>query len=243
LYQQGVLSPKYHKRTRRRLIKELREKQHQQQLLSKAASQTLSALQHEEVSGTWRHPTKPRSTYFGQRIEMDASSYAWIAGLGIQNMHVAIDDASGELVGLWLEDQETLHGYYKITEQLLSKHGIPVSIRTDKRSVFIYEQSRSIEGSPPTQTQFASACSRLGIDLSCNSDPDFKPKVERVHQSACKAYFHSGLHWRASRILLRPIHTSLRPSSHTLIISSGIPTIWWMIARSPHTVSVHPMQC
>lgn len=100
LYQQGILSPKCHKRTRRRLIKELREKQLQQQLLSKAANQTLSALQHEEVSGTWRHPTKPRSTYFGQRIEMDASSYAWIAGRGVQNLHVAIDDASGELVGL-----------------------------------------------------------------------------------------------------------------------------------------------
>jgi hypothetical protein len=179
-YEQGILSPRCHRRTRRRLSKYLKEKQ-QQQLLSKAATQTLSALQHEEVSGTWRHPTKPRSTCFGERIEMDASSCAWIAGLGVQNLHVAIDDASGHLVGLWLEDQETLHGYFKITEHLLSHHGIPISVRTDKRTVFTYDQGKSSESTQDTQTQFASACSRLGIDLICNSDPDFKPKVERVH--------------------------------------------------------------
>jgi hypothetical protein len=32
-------------------------------------------------------------------------------------------------------------------------------------------------------TQFAYACHQLGIDLQCNSDPDFKPKVERANQT------------------------------------------------------------
>nr|WP_321262828.1 hypothetical protein [uncultured Sphaerochaeta sp.] len=57
---------------------------------------------------------------------MDASSYVWIKGLGKCTLHVCIDDASGFLLGLWLEAEETLHGYYKLMEQVLGTYGIPL---------------------------------------------------------------------------------------------------------------------
>lgn len=178
----GILSPKCKRATRREFRKVLRELKKQSEL-SQAATQTLISLEHEKINGTWKHPTKPRSTLFGQRLEMDASSFVWIKGLGNMTLHVCIDDATGHLVGLWLEKEETLHGYYKILEQVLTDHGIPFEIRTDRRTVFTYNRKGQANPEKDTMTQFAFACSKLGIGLQCNSDPDFKPKVERANQT------------------------------------------------------------
>ncbi|MCF7941202.1 MAG: ISNCY family transposase [Spirochaetia bacterium] len=181
-YGKGVLSPKCKRSTRRAMVKKLKQQQKDSKLSLESAV-TLSALKQEEQLSYWKHPTKPRSAMFGQRIEMDASSYHWIKGMGKMTLHVAIDDATGYLVGLWLEEEETLHGYYQLLEQILSQHGIPLEIRTDKRTVFTYNHKGKANPEKDTMTQFAYACSKLGIGLQCNSDPDFKPKVERANQT------------------------------------------------------------
>ena len=181
-YGKGILSPKCRRRTRRELRKRLRELKKRSEL-SQVAAETLTALEQEKITGTWKHPTKPRSALFGQRLEMDASSFVWIKGLGKLTLHVCIDDATGYLVGLWLEEEETLHGYYKVLEQVLTDYGIPFEIRTDRRTVFTYNRKEQANPEKDTMTQFAFACSKLGIGLKCNSDPDFKPKVERANQT------------------------------------------------------------
>ncbi len=182
-YLNGVLSVKCKRRTRKKLKKVLREMRDREEAIPQQKREILSALEQEEITGAWHHPTKPRSKYFGERLEMDACSYVWIQGLGRCTLHVCIDDASGYLVGLWLEHEETLNGYYKLMEQVLTTHGIPLKLRTDKRSVFIYNKKGGGMPEHDTLTQFAYACRCLGITLSCNSDPDFKPKVERAHQT------------------------------------------------------------
>ena len=181
-YALGVLSSKCNRKTRRALKKKLKI-QKNLKALSLEESQTLSHLEQEELSGIFIHPTKPRSRMFGERLEMDASSYEWIQGLGKLTLHVCIDDATGFLLGLWLEDEETLHGYYQVLKQLLMSYGIPVKIRTDKRAVFIYNRKGKNTHENDSMTQFAFACSTLGIELACDSDPNFKPKVERSNQT------------------------------------------------------------
>jgi len=183
LFFEGVLSVKCKRKTRKKLKKFLRELQERQETMTREKLEVLSALEAEDVSGRWVHPTKPRSKYFGERLEMDASSFVWIRGLGTCTLHVCIDDASGFLVGLWLEQEETLHGYYKVMEQVLETHGVPVSIRTDRRTVFMYNKKGQAAAENDTMTQFAYACHQLGVELRCNSDPDFKPKVERANQT------------------------------------------------------------
>lgn len=179
---QGILSVKCRRKTRKKLRKALRELEKRQEI-TQANLETLSALDQEEITGVFHHPTKPRSKYFGERLEMDASSHVWIRGLGKCTLHVCIDDATGFLVALWLEQEETLHGYYKIMEQVLANYGIPLHIRTDRRTVFIYNRKGNGQPEKDTMTQFAYACERLGTDLRCESDPDFKPKVERANQT------------------------------------------------------------
>jgi hypothetical protein len=181
-FAEGLLSVKCKRKTRKKMKKILRELKKAEEI-TREKMETLSALEHEEASGVWNHPTKPRSKFFGERLEMDASSFVWVKGLGTCTLHACIDDASGFLVALWIEQEETLHGYYKLMEQVLTFYGIPLSIRTDKRTVFIYNKRGGGLGENDTMTQFAYACSKLGVELSCNSDPDFKPKVERANQT------------------------------------------------------------
>jgi transposase len=182
-FDQGILSVKCKKKTRKKLQKFIKELLRRKQEVSRQTLEVLSALKQEDITGVWNHPTKSKSKYFGERLEMDASSFIWIKGLGTCTLHVCIDDASGFLLGLWLEHEETLHGYYNIMEQVLQTYGIPVSIRTDKRTVFVYNKKGQQAAENDTMTQFAFACNQLGIELQCNSDPDFKPKVERANQT------------------------------------------------------------
>jgi hypothetical protein len=181
-FAQNILSSKCRRKTRKKMRKILRELKKSEEM-SRQKLQTLAALELEDVSGVWNHPTKPRSKHFGERLEMDASSHVWIKGLGTCNLHVCVDDASGFILALWLEREETLNGYYRLMEQILTNYGIPLKIRTDKRTVFIYNKKGASLPEKDTMTQFAYACHRLGVELACNSDPDFKPKVERANQT------------------------------------------------------------
>ncbi|CJV88741.1 transposase-like protein%2C IS1202 [Streptococcus pneumoniae] len=56
---------------------------------------------------------------------MDASPHAWF-GAQTSNLHLAIDDASGNILGAYFDKQETLNAYYHVLEQILDNHGIPL---------------------------------------------------------------------------------------------------------------------
>ena len=113
---------------------------------------------------------------------MDACIHPWF-GEEKTALHAAIDDATGQVVGLYFDKQETLNGYYNITHQILSKYGIPYLIKTDKRTVFEYKKKASSKVEEDTFTQYAYACKQLGIHIETSSVPEFKPRVERLFQT------------------------------------------------------------
>ena len=113
---------------------------------------------------------------------MDACIHLWF-GNTKTTLHAAIDDATGNLLALYFDDQETLNGYYNITKQILLEFGIPYKFKTDKRTVFEYKRKGSSLLEEDTFTQFAYACSQLGIQLETSSVPEFKPRIERAFQT------------------------------------------------------------
>lgn len=186
-YNVGLLSPKCTKSIKRRLKKQLDAKLEEQGALSLDERDTLDALRNEELCGSF-YFSKSRSKYMGERIEIDACEFSWFIGSSIKyHLHVAVDDATGIPVGLYLDNEETLNGYYHITKQMLENYGVPVNIRTDKRTVFIYNKKKNNleqkHNNEDTFTQYAYACKQLGINLGCCSDPLYKPRVERMNQT------------------------------------------------------------
>lgn len=172
-----ILSPRSHKSTRKRLRQQLLEEQ--KRAKTKAEKENIQA---NIVNVEDAHPRQPRCQYFGEEIQLDACIHLWFGDTKTA-LHAAIDDATGNLVGLYFDNQETLNGYYNITKQILIQYGIPYKFKTDKRTVFEYKRKGSSLLEEDTFTQFAYACSQLGIQLETSSVPEFKPRIERAFQT------------------------------------------------------------
>lgn len=172
-----ILSPKVTRAKQKRIKKHLKE------LKKNAKSQKeADAVQTNLVAVEDAHSRRPRSAYFGELLQMDATPYEWIPGV-IWHLHLAIDDATGRIVGAWFDMQETLNGYYHIFYQILTSHGIPYKFLTDRRTVFTYKKKNSPSLDEDTYTQFAYACSQLGVELESTSVPQAKGRVERLNQT------------------------------------------------------------
>ena len=172
-----IYSPKMTRQKRKRIKIELKKKLKETTNIKKQIEIKANQIRLEDA-----HPRKPRSKYFGEMIQMDASSYNWFGDIKT-NLHLAIDDASGRVVGGYFDTEETLDGYYHIFYQILSKYGIPYSFFTDNRTVFIYnsQNDKSIENN--SHTQFAYACKQLGVEIRTSSVPQSKGRIERLNGS------------------------------------------------------------
>ena len=171
-----IFSPRTHKSTKRKFRKKLENE------IKTAKKKEQEQLKAKLVLAEDAHPRQPRCQYFGEELQMDACIHPWF-GKEKTALHAAIDDSTGQVVGLYFDKQETLNGYYNITHQILSKYGIPYLIKTDKRTVFEYKKKASSKVEEDTFTQYAYACKQLGIHIETSSVPEFKPRVERLFQT------------------------------------------------------------
>ena len=172
-----IFSPRTHKSTRKRIRKQLALEQKVARTRSEQA-----IIQEKIVAVEDAHPRQPRCQYFGEELQMDACIHLWF-GDKKTALHAVLDDATGNVLGLYFDEQETLNGYYNITYQLLTKYGIPYKIKTDKRTVFEYKKKASSLVEEDTFTQYAYACKQLGIQIETSSIPEFKPRIERLFQT------------------------------------------------------------
>jgi transposase len=179
LFEQGILSPKARRDTRKTLKKQLKQQQ-------KEAKTKKEILTIQEKIDTVENPHKrrPRCAYFGEMLQMDASPHQWFSGITTY-LHAAIDDATGTVVAAYFDKQETLNGYYQIFKQVLENYGIPYMFYTDRRTVFEYkklaDKEKKIEKN--TLTQFGYACKQLGVELKVTSVPQAKGRVERLFET------------------------------------------------------------
>lgn len=163
------------------------KKRKTKQLLKHLKTQTkskkkLAELQSNIVAIEDAHSRRPRCAYFGEMLQMDASLHEWF-GARKSQLHVAIDDTSGSILGAYFDEQETLKGYYNIFHQVLTNYGIPYQFFTDNRTVFEYKQKNAPSIEEDTYTQFAYACKQLGVEVKTSSIPQAKGRVERLFQT------------------------------------------------------------
>lgn len=177
LLAEDILSPKATRTSKKKLRIKLQEQR------KKATSKKeLKTISENIVRIEDAHPRRPRCAFFGEMIQMDASIHHWF-GSDKTQLHIAIDDASGAIVGAYFDPQETLSGYYNILDQILNTYGIPYMFYTDRRTVFEYKQKKSPSLEEDTFTQFGYACKQLGIDIKTTSCPQAKGRVERLFQT------------------------------------------------------------
>ncbi len=178
LMTENILSPRTTKKTKKNLKKLLLEQQDKLNLSEKDRKKIIETIIAIEDS----HPRRPRCAYWGELIQMDASVHNWF-GNSKTHLHIAVDDATGNIVGAYFDKEETLKGYYNILHQILSNYGIPYKFLTDNRTVFEYKKKNSPKIEDDTFTQFGYACHQLGIELETTSIPQAKGRVERLFET------------------------------------------------------------
>ena len=173
----SIISPKCQRITSKNYIKSIKEKQKNSTKLSDTELIYIAETNLDENQNY--HPRKSRKKYYGELIQMDACNDHWF-GEDKSYLHAAIDDATGRILALYFDSQETLNGYYHLFYDILTREGIPTEFLTDNRTVFNYERHKYPKPENDTLTQFSYACSVLGTQVTTSSIPQVKGRVERL---------------------------------------------------------------
>jgi transposase len=155
-----------------------------------------SILKESGIVSKKRHRTKGkrfkrriRRAYFGELIQVDATSYAWF-GIGkMFSLHGFIDDATGRIIGLYICENECLCGYLEVMRQMLTNYGVPAELYADMAGVFFINNKHKdnwtldemIEGKVLDKTQFGKITEDvLGIKMIAAGSPQAKGRIERL---------------------------------------------------------------
>lgn len=125
---------------------------------------------------------RERKEAFGMMLQVDASSHDWLQGRGPWlTLLGAKDDATG-YVWAQFEEAETTWGYLDLMQEVISAHGVPLSLYADRHSIFhttreptLIEQLKDVV----PLTQFGRAMEELGITVFKAWTPQAKGRIER----------------------------------------------------------------
>ena len=120
------------------------------------------------------HPLRDPSPNRGILVMIDGTPHDWFQNGVKWSLHLAIDDATGEILCGWFMPNECLYGYTMLLNLLVTMHGIPENIYSDRISVLIALREGNI-------TNFDHMCEDLGINQFAALSPEAKGKVERMN--------------------------------------------------------------
>lgn len=154
---------------------------------------TVKRIMAEEGIQSPRKRRKPkhyrrrkRKLYAGQLVQTDATPHDFFGTGSVVCLHGAIDDATGNITGLYMTPNECLDGYFNVFEQTIENFGVPVSAYADYHTIFaspkVGKQSLEDElaGVIVNDTQFGRAMRELGITLIWARTPQAKGRIERL---------------------------------------------------------------
>ena len=129
---------------------------------------------------------RERMRQAGLLVQMDGSHHAWLEtrGPALVLLH-AIDDATGRVLGAVFREREDATGYLLLLRTLVTTHGLPVAVYTDRHGIFKRDKrtpltlDEQLRGGPDP-TQVGRALAELGITWIPASSPQAKGRVERV---------------------------------------------------------------
>lgn len=127
---------------------------------------------------------RERREHFGELVQMDGSHHNWFGPDRPKTCVIQmIDDCTSERLSL-MAPEETTEACMLALWQWIEHHGIPTSLYTDRKNVYVTNRPATIEeqfaGQEPL-TAFGKACAKLGIEIIPANSPQAKGRVERAH--------------------------------------------------------------
>ena len=120
------------------------------------------------------HPLREPSPQRGMIIQIDGTPYDWLHTGENWTLHLAVDDATTEVLAGWFFPTERQLGYCIIMRKIILEHGIPEAIYSDKHTIFKSKNEYGI-------TQFGMMMNDLGITMLYANTAPAKGRVERYN--------------------------------------------------------------
>jgi hypothetical protein len=110
---------------------------------------------------------------------MDASIHDWLEGRGEELVLITmIDDATSRVMAKFYR-AATVEAHMDLLGTWLRKYGWPLSVFTDRHSIFEPREKGQPLADPDSETQFGRALRKLSIGLIRAHSPQAKGRVER----------------------------------------------------------------
>jgi transposase len=125
---------------------------------------------------------RPRRACFGELVQIDASIHDWLEGRGETLVLISmIDDATSRVLARFYP-HGTVEAHMDLVWRWLERHGRPVSLYSDRHSIFEPHDKGRLR--PDAETQFGRALRELEIGLIHAHSPQAKGRVERSFATA-----------------------------------------------------------
>src|SRR5246500_4601594 len=132
------------------------------------------------------HVWRARRARYGELVQWDSSEHDWLEGRGEKLYLIAmIDDATSELTARFVRHDSREENLQQLGSYLV-QHGRPVSVYTDKASLFQVTPHGIHHRDAPEQqpTQIGRALKELNIEWIAAHSPQAKGRIERAFQTA-----------------------------------------------------------
>src|SRR5262249_32911283 len=132
------------------------------------------------------HVWRARRAGYGELVQWDTSEHDWLEGGGEKLYLIAmIDDATSELTAGFVRHDSTEENLKQL-RSYIEQHGRPVSVYTDKASLFQVTPHGIHHRDAPKQqpTQIGRALQELNIEWIAAHSPQAKGRIERAFQTA-----------------------------------------------------------
>lgn len=124
------------------------------------------------------HPRRVRRSREGALVQIDGSDHDWLEGRSERMTLISfIDDATSKILLAKFVPSETTHAYMELAKTYVELYGIPLSLYSDKHSIFRINQKELRERGQ--LTNFGRALREIGVELICANSPQAKGRVER----------------------------------------------------------------
>ena len=151
----------------------VRSKSFFQQLFKKEGWK--SPIKHKCFKGDKQvHSLREPSPRRGMLIMVDGTPHDWFGNDKKFSLHMAIDDATGEIFAGWFLPGECILGYCHLFKLLFEKYGIPISVYSDRTTILWDQKDDAL-------TEVGRMLDELGIELIYANSPEAKGKIEKMN--------------------------------------------------------------
>lgn len=126
---------------------------------------------------------RPRRPLAGMLLHQDGSRHAWLEGQPALDLIVTMDDATSEVLSLFLVAEEGTASTFRALREVVGEHGLFCALYTDRASHY-FETPKAGEKVSRTQlTQVGRALQQLGIEHIAAYSPEARGRSERLFRT------------------------------------------------------------